>query len=189
MLSKILIVGMLAAAIAFAQGGWGKRNEDPSGGMMAQRQSQLDQFADKLKLNKEQRAQAETIMDAAREAMGPAQQKLIEARKNLAAALIGGQSGDAVDKLDENLRFVICPNQSAGSRRVRQDLRPAQAQSAIQSRAEFRLDGAIGGIGADGRPIGRRPTRTVERRPGRRWQEISRGARFRGCRKSPKRTL
>ncbi|MGB7759488.1 MAG: periplasmic heavy metal sensor [Bryobacteraceae bacterium] len=97
MLSRILIIGPLAAAMAFAQ--WGHRSEDPSGGMLAQRQTQLDQFADKLKLNKEQRAQAETIMDAAREAMGPAQQKLIEVRKNLAAALIGGQSDDAIDKL------------------------------------------------------------------------------------------
>ncbi|MGA2274560.1 MAG: Spy/CpxP family protein refolding chaperone [Bryobacteraceae bacterium] len=96
MLSRILLIGMVIATMAFAQRG--RRSEDPSAPMPAQRDNSLDQFAGKLKLNKEQRAQAETIIDAAREAAGPVQQKLLEVRRYLAAALITGQSSEA-DKL------------------------------------------------------------------------------------------
>ena len=158
MLSKILIVGSLAAAMAFAQGGWGKRNEDPSGGMMAQRQSQLDQFADKLKLNKEQRAQAETIMDAAREAMGPAQQKLIEARKNLAAALIGGQSGDAIDKLTKTYASLCAETKAVEANafgKICALLKPNQQSKAVQNfglMAQLVESGQMSGPSGGGQP-------------------------------------
>jgi len=103
MLWNILSAGLLTAAVAFAQGGggggWGHRNEDPSGGMQWHGPGQLDPFADKLKLSKEQRTETDAIVSAAREEMGPLQGKLLEARKNLAAALIGGQNGDAVDRM------------------------------------------------------------------------------------------
>ena len=154
MLSKVLIVGMLTAAMAFAQGGWGKRNEDPSGGMMAQRQSQLDQFADKLKLNKEQRAQAETIMDAAREAMGPAQQKLIEARKNLAAALIGGKSADDIDKLTKTYASLSAQAKELEANafgKICALLKPNQQSKAVQN---FALMAQLVESGQMGAPSG-----------------------------------
>jgi Spy/CpxP family protein refolding chaperone len=152
MLSKILVIGMLPVAMAFAQ--WGHRSEDPSGGMLAQRQGQLDQFAEKLKLNKEQRAQAETIMDAAREAMGPAQQKLIEARKNLAAALIGGQSGDAVDKLTKTYASLSAQTKELEANafgKICALLKPNQQSKAVQS---FGLMAQLVELGQMGGPSG-----------------------------------
>lgn len=154
MLSRILIIGMLAAAMASAA--WGQRREDPSGGMPWQMQSQLDQFADKLKLNKEQRAQAETIMDAAREAMGPAQQKLIEVRKSLAAALIGGQSGDAVDKLTKSYAALSAQAKmlEAGAfGKICALLKPNQQSKAVQNfglMAQLVESGQMGGGGQGG---------------------------------------
>jgi len=137
MLSKILVTGMLASAMAFAQGGgWGKRSEDPSGGMLAQRQSRLDQFADKLKLNKEQRTETEALLDAAREELGPTEQKLTEARRNLAAALIGGQSGDAIDQLTQTYTSLSAQAKAVEAKafgKICSLLKPNQQSRAVQN--------------------------------------------------------
>ena len=140
MFLKILSSGLLAAAIALAQGGgggsWGHRSEDPSGGMLWQGQGQFDQFAEKLKLNKEQRAGAETILDAAREQMGATQQKLLEARRNLAAALIGGQSGDAVDKLTKTYTSLSAQTKAVEAKafgKICALLKPNQQSKAVQN--------------------------------------------------------
>lgn len=149
MLSKILIIGLLAAAMAFAA--WGQRREDPSGGMPWQTQSQLDQLAEKLKLNKEQKAQTETIVDAAREAMGPAQQKMTEARRNLAAALIGGQSGDAVDKLTKTYASLSAETKALEATafgKICALLKPNQQSKAVQNfafMAQLVEQGQMGG--------------------------------------------
>ena len=119
--------------------------------MPRQMQSQLDQFAEKLKLNKEQRTQAETIMDAAREAMGPAQQKLIEARRNLAAALIGGQSGDAVDKLTKTYASLSAQTKALEANafvKICALLKPNQQSKAVQNfglMAQLVEQGQMGG--------------------------------------------
>jgi len=151
MLSRTLIIGTLAGAMAFAV--WGQRREDPSGGMPWQMQSQLDQFAEKLKLSKDQRAQAETIMDAAREAMGPAQQKLMEARRNLAAALIGGQSGDTVDKLATTYAALSAQTKALEANafgKICALLKPNQQSKAVQNfglMAQLVEQGQMGGGG------------------------------------------
>jgi Spy/CpxP family protein refolding chaperone len=156
MLTRILIVAMLPAAIAFAQ--WGHRSEDPSGGMLAQRQTQLDQFAEKLKLNKEQRTEAETIMDAAREAMGPAQQKLLDARKNLAAALIGEQSDDAVDKLTKTYASLSAQTKMIEANafgKICALLKPNQQSKAVQNfglMAQLVESGQMGGPAGGAQP-------------------------------------
>jgi Spy/CpxP family protein refolding chaperone len=156
MLTRILVVAMLPAAIAFAQ--WGHRSEDPSGGMLAQRQTQLDQFAEKLKLNREQRTEAETIMDAAREAMGPAQQKLLEARKNLAAALIGGQSDDAVDKLTKTYASLSAQTKALEANafgKICALLKPNQQSKAVQNfglMAQLVESGQMGGPAVGAQP-------------------------------------
>ncbi|MFY9724375.1 MAG: hypothetical protein WAJ87_02715 [Bryobacteraceae bacterium] len=152
MLSRILIIGTLSAAMAFAQGGgWGHRSEDPSGGMLAQRQNQLDQFADRLKLNKQQRAEAETILDAAREAMAPAQQKLLEARRNLAAALIGGQPDDAIDQLTKTYTSLSAQTKAVEANafaKICALLKPNQQSRAVQNfglMAQLLEQGQMGG--------------------------------------------
>ena len=111
MLSKILAIAVLSAAMASAQrGGGGMGGSAPSGpgatdggGWGSARpkwQSPFDQFAIKLKLDKDQRAAAETIVDAAQKAMVPAQQKLIDARRDLALAILDAKSDpEAVTRL------------------------------------------------------------------------------------------
>ena len=117
---RIVLTGMMAAAMAFAQGGPGGGGEMGggmgggggrggerggmggdmgSGGMMRpQRQSPFDVFSERLKLTKDQRTEAETIVQDALKEMAPVEQQLQQARQNLAGVLINGQS-DQADQL------------------------------------------------------------------------------------------
>ncbi|MGO9231966.1 MAG: hypothetical protein ACLQKA_22460 [Bryobacteraceae bacterium] len=103
MLSRILVIAGLSAAMAAAQhGGGGGGGGLPSGSAATdgggwgsahpERLSPRDQFAAKLKLDKEQRVSVETILNTAQEAMGPAQQKLIQARRDLVLAMLDPKS-------------------------------------------------------------------------------------------------
>jgi Spy/CpxP family protein refolding chaperone len=106
MLSKILAIAVLSAAMASAQRGGGMGGSAPSGpgatdggGWGSARpkwQSPFDQFATRLKLDKDQRAAVETIVDAAQKDMVAAQQKLVEARKELVLAMLEPKSDPAV---------------------------------------------------------------------------------------------
>jgi hypothetical protein len=115
MLQKLMLAGMLAAAMAYAQGGMGGQMDGvgrpgrngQNGGMdgmeggmpRMQRQSRTDQIADKLKLNKEQKEQMLTIFSAAREKATPVAAQLFKQRAEIATAMINGQAGDEVQKL------------------------------------------------------------------------------------------
>jgi len=116
MLQKLLLAGVLATAIAFAQGGGamgggqmegmgrtgrnGSGMEGMGGGMpRTQRQSRTDQIADKLKLNKEQKEQMLDIFSAAREKAMPITTQLLKQRADIATAMINGMSGDDLQKL------------------------------------------------------------------------------------------
>jgi hypothetical protein len=101
MLSRILAVAMVFAAVAAAQrGGGGGVPSGPAatdaggwGSAHARFLSPFEQLAAKLKLDKDQLAAAELIVDAAQKAMVPAQQKLVEARKDLVLAMLDPKSG------------------------------------------------------------------------------------------------
>jgi Spy/CpxP family protein refolding chaperone len=110
MLPRILVIAVLSAAMAAAQhggggglptgaaatdgGGWGSAHAD--------RLSPRDQFAAKLKLDKDQRVSVEAILNTAQEAMGPAQQKLVEARRDMVLAMLDPKSGpEDVTKLTQ----------------------------------------------------------------------------------------
>jgi Spy/CpxP family protein refolding chaperone len=106
MLSRILAIAVLFSAIAAAQrGGGGASSSVPTGpgatggegwgSAKPKWQSPFDQFATRLKLDKDQRAAVETIVDAAQKAMVPAEQKLVEARKDLALAMLDPKSDPA----------------------------------------------------------------------------------------------
>src|SRR5690242_19257800 len=91
MFRRLMLAGILAAAVASAQrgggGGMGGGMGDDMGGGMgrngggemgmgggmprAQRMSREDQIADKLKLNKQQKEQMEAVLSAAREKSAP----------------------------------------------------------------------------------------------------------------------
>lgn len=120
MLARWLPAAILAATLASAQrgggggmeggmeGGGGARGGGPGGeggmGMAGgtprvQRQSKLDTIADKLKLNKEQKQQVETIFQAAMEEARPVAEQIAKAREAIASAMIDGKSGDDAGKM------------------------------------------------------------------------------------------
>ncbi len=119
MLQKLLLAGMLAAAMTFAQSGMGGMGEGGMGGgggrgrasdmgsmenmgggaPRARRLSKAEQIADKLKLNKEQREQLDSILSAGREKAAPIRDQMDKQRAQIAGALIGGKSGEEVDQM------------------------------------------------------------------------------------------
>ena len=113
MFQKLLLAGVVAAAMAYAQegmGGLGGGGRQRGGGMESmdgmgggmprtQRQSRTDQIADKLKLTKEQKEQMLTVLSAAREKAAPISAQLFKQRADIAGAMINGKTGDEVQKM------------------------------------------------------------------------------------------
>jgi Spy/CpxP family protein refolding chaperone len=117
MFVRLVLTATLAAALSvsfapasFAQrGGGGMGNEGGMGGEGAggmgsgmprvQRQSKLDMVADKLKLNKEQKDQVQTIFLAAMEESRPLGEQIIKGREVIAGAMINGKSADEIKKM------------------------------------------------------------------------------------------
>jgi hypothetical protein len=104
----VIWAALLAAGLAAAQhgggGGGGKGggmgNDMGMGAPRPQQQSKLDQIADKLKLNKEQKDEAGNILNAALEAAGTLGQKIGNGRRMIADAMVNGKdSGDDYTKL------------------------------------------------------------------------------------------
>ncbi len=112
MFAKFVTGLILAAALAFAQGGMGGgqmggggmggggmvggRNRGNmgamGGGTRAQRQSRSDLLASRLKLKGDQKSQLQDILSAARQEATPLQQQLLQARSKIANAEIDGKS-------------------------------------------------------------------------------------------------
>ena len=70
-----------------------------AGGGTQRRATKAEQLADKLKLNKEQREEASTILSAAFERAGSVRAELDKQRAQLAGAYIDGKTGDDLNKL------------------------------------------------------------------------------------------
>jgi hypothetical protein len=104
MVGRLILAALLAAGLLAAQGkggskGGGSNNMGPSMGP-ARAQSKLDQIADKLKLNKEQKDELQSIMNGALEAAGPLNQQIQNGRQQIAGAMVNGKdSGDDYTKL------------------------------------------------------------------------------------------
>jgi Spy/CpxP family protein refolding chaperone len=118
--ARLLGTAVLFSAAALAQGGMGGgmgggqmggtgggqrgggQMDEMGGGMpRTQRQSRFDQIADKLKLNKDQRQQAQTILDAGREEAAPLHESVARARLGIADALINAKGDDAAKKAQD----------------------------------------------------------------------------------------
>ena len=118
MFRRLLLMGSLAVALATAQGrgggggmgggggdemggggGGGMGGGGGGGGVMARKPTKAEQFADKLKLTKEQREEAATILSAARERSGSIRADLDDKRAKIAGAMIDGKTGDELNKL------------------------------------------------------------------------------------------
>jgi Spy/CpxP family protein refolding chaperone len=110
MFARLLLTAALFSTLALAQGGMkgggGGGMNDMGGGMgggmpRGQRPSRFDQVADKLKLNKEQKEQAQTIVDAAREEAAPLRESVAKARLGIADALVNAKGDDEVKKAQD----------------------------------------------------------------------------------------
>jgi hypothetical protein len=122
MLARFVFTATLTATLALAQrpggmggeggagesgagvGGGGRMGSSGMGSEMprVQRQSKLDMIAEKLKLNKEQKDQVQTIFLAALEESRPLGEQVMKGREAIAGAMITGKSEDDIKKmLDE----------------------------------------------------------------------------------------
>jgi len=104
MFGKLLLAAILAATLATAQrnGGGGGRNSGMGEGISAmpqRRQTKLELFADKLKLNREQREETNSTLAAALQESADARADLDKSRVAIASALIDGKSADEVQKI------------------------------------------------------------------------------------------
>jgi Spy/CpxP family protein refolding chaperone len=119
MLARLFLSAILATTLASAQGGrngggGGMEGEGGGGGMRGengmgtgggaprvQRQSKLDMIADKLKLNKDQKDQVQTIFLAAMEQARPVAEQITKGREVIAGAIISGKTDDEIKKMME----------------------------------------------------------------------------------------
>ena len=124
MLWRFVWMVAMAGALAFAQPGGGGMGGDMGGGgggmgrtgggserggggmggdmgatMRPVRQTPFDSFAERLKLSKDQKTEAGTILQDAAKQIAPIQQQMQQARQNMAGLLISGQAGDQLDQV------------------------------------------------------------------------------------------
>jgi hypothetical protein len=113
MLVRFLLTAVLAAGLASAQRGGGGGEGGMGGGegggaggaggmgggMTQARQTRTEVLFEKLKLNKEQKEGAQTILSAAMEKAGPSRDTLNKGRTVIANALLGKASEDDIKKL------------------------------------------------------------------------------------------
>jgi hypothetical protein len=103
MLGRLCLLALLAAGMAMAQRGGGRRSQNTSddGPVMRPeiRESRFDRFSGRLKLNKDQKTAAGTILDEAQKEATPVAEVMAKARVAAVEAMINGKSADDVNKL------------------------------------------------------------------------------------------
>jgi len=116
MVSKVLFTGLAVSVLALAQGGgmsggdmggsggsMGKNgmgggagspvDSGRGGGGRAQKETKGDQIVNRLKLNKDQKTQFESIVEASLKEASPVVNQFLQARNMLATAMISGKTG------------------------------------------------------------------------------------------------
>ena len=117
MFVRLLLTAMMATALAFAQGGGGMGDDmggmgggmrDDTGGMpRIERQTPFDIFAERLKLNKDQKAEAQTVLADAMKESAALRQQLAQSRVAIANAILGGKSEDDLKKIMDAYASVV----------------------------------------------------------------------------------
>src|ERR1035437_2636766 len=100
MLSRILLAGLLASTLVFAQRGGGGRG---GGGDIAPRMAfgggtRLDRLTEALKLSKDQKKDVKAAMDEAQKEATPIQDQMNKSRLAIAEAIAAGKSKEELDK-------------------------------------------------------------------------------------------
>jgi alanyl-tRNA synthetase len=155
MFARLLLATLFAAALAFAQGkkGGGSKGGmgDGMGDFRPQRQSKIEQFADRLKLSKEQKEEAQAALSAALEESAPVRNEIDKSRVAIAGAMIEGKSADEIKKLQDEYTAVAVKWTAIEVKaftRVYASLKPNQQQKAGQ--AFELLAEALDSIGSGG---------------------------------------
>lgn len=139
MFVKLLLTAVLAATLVCAQGkkGGGGGDMGEGGGMGpgmgAQRPSKVEQFADKLKLTKEQRESVQTMLIAALEQSAPLRDQMDKGRVAIAGAMIDGKSGDDLKKLLDDYTSLAAQLTSIEAKtfgKIYESLKPNQQSKA-----------------------------------------------------------
>ena len=116
MFIRLLLTAMISTILAFAQGGGGMGGGDTGGmggggrggaGMgddmsampRVQRQTPFDIFAERLKLNRDQKTEAQTVLAGAMKESEPLRQQLTKSRAEMVNAMLGGASEDDLKKI------------------------------------------------------------------------------------------
>jgi hypothetical protein len=166
---------MMATTLAFAQGGGGDTGGMGGGGMggagggrgggmgddtgevRMPRQTPFDIFADRLKLNKDQKAEAQTVFVDALKESAPLRQQLMQAKLEMAKAMLSGASADDLKKTTDaytSLAAQVTGVEAKAFAKVCATLKPNQqgkAASAFELMARMFDRPAGGGGGRRGR--------------------------------------
>ena len=149
MLWRITFTVVMTAVLACAQEGGGsgigtdkmdgamRRNGggEGGGGRGQQRQTPFDQFADKLKLSKDQKTEARSILGDASKDITATWQQLQQARQDLAGVYINGQpdKADPILKQYVPLTAQVTNIEATAFARVCKLLKPNQRKNAPQA--------------------------------------------------------
>ncbi|MDR3703357.1 MAG: hypothetical protein P4L56_27160 [Candidatus Sulfopaludibacter sp.] len=111
MLTKLLITGLLATTLVFAQrggggGGGGGMGGESMGGMgggggSMVRVNRMEMITDMLKLNKDQKKLVKTTLDEGQKSAAPVREQLAKGRKAIAEAVASG-SQDSINSAVNN---------------------------------------------------------------------------------------
>ncbi|HYW48289.1 MAG TPA: hypothetical protein VE959_35825 [Bryobacteraceae bacterium] len=170
MFLRLLLVAILAATLAPAQrggggggggGGRGGSNTGASMPMRTQRQSSFDLFSEKLKLSKDQSAEAGKILADAAGKATPLRPQLDKSRADIAGAIIDAKSPDEIKKLMDDHTALMAQMDAIEADAFSQifaTLKPNQQSKAGQAfeLMAAMLDRPAGGGGGGGGGGGRR---------------------------------
>jgi Spy/CpxP family protein refolding chaperone len=160
MFVRLLLTAVLAATLVSAQGkkggGGGMGGGGMAPGMGAQRPSKFEQFADKLKLTKEQKQDLQGMLSAAMEQSAPLRDQMDKGRVAIAGAMIEGKSGDDLKKLLDDYTSLAAQMTDIEAKtfgKVYESLKPNQQSKAGQ--AFELLVAVLEPVGGGGRAGGR----------------------------------
>jgi Spy/CpxP family protein refolding chaperone len=162
MFVRLLLTAVLATTLVSAQGKKGGGGGGGGGGMgpsmVPQRPSKLEQFADKLKLTKEQKQDVQGMLSAAMEQAAPLRDQIDKGRVAIAGAMIEGKSGDDLKKLLDDYTSLAAQMTDIEAKtfgKVYESLKPNQQAKAGQAFellvAVLELAGGGGRSGGRGR--------------------------------------
>jgi Spy/CpxP family protein refolding chaperone len=104
MLKRILLAGLLASAMAFAQGGRGGGGGSRGGGSnmpsMSFGGTPFDRISENLKLTKDQKKDFRATMDDAQKEATPVHEQILKSRQSIAEAVAAGKSQDDLVKAE-----------------------------------------------------------------------------------------